>query len=110
MIRRPPRSTLFPYTTLFRSGTVAAYRRQLTDQAGTAAPQHPGRRRPGVRLARLVHVAGEQPERDGGQLARGIGAGRPAHLLRPDERELVAHAVGEVQPVPQLAVPPRCLA
>src|SRR5258708_14985579 len=24
MIRRPPRSTLFPYTTLFRSGKVAA--------------------------------------------------------------------------------------
>src|SRR5258707_6029767 len=24
MIRRPPRSTLFPYTTLFRSGVVAA--------------------------------------------------------------------------------------
>src|SRR2546427_8235383 len=24
MIRRPPRSTLFPYTTLFRSGTVTA--------------------------------------------------------------------------------------
>src|SRR3712207_6851972 len=24
MIRRPPRSTLFPYTTLFRSGRVAA--------------------------------------------------------------------------------------
>src|SRR5690554_7152100 len=26
MIRRPPRSTLFPYTTLFRSGMVARYR------------------------------------------------------------------------------------
>src|SRR3712207_8136866 len=25
MIRRPPRSTLFPYTTLFRSLTVAAF-------------------------------------------------------------------------------------
>src|SRR3712207_8977751 len=25
MIRRPPRSTLFPYTTLFRSGTMAAF-------------------------------------------------------------------------------------
>src|SRR5256885_5270351 len=25
MIRRPPRSTLFPYTTLFRSGTEAVY-------------------------------------------------------------------------------------
>src|SRR3712207_9110334 len=30
MIRRPPRSTLFPYTTLFRS---AALRRYLTDLA-----------------------------------------------------------------------------
>src|SRR3989442_4889515 len=26
MIRRPPRSTLFPYTTLFRSHTAAVYR------------------------------------------------------------------------------------
>src|SRR3712207_8056594 len=26
MIRRPPRSTLFPYTTLFRSGDVRAWR------------------------------------------------------------------------------------
>src|SRR5256885_12241092 len=25
MIRRPPRSTLFPYTTLFRSAAVSAY-------------------------------------------------------------------------------------
>src|SRR2546426_8356465 len=27
MIRRPPRSTLFPYTTLFRSGLVASINR-----------------------------------------------------------------------------------
>src|SRR2546425_5977178 len=27
MIRRPPRSTLFPYTTLFRSGIMGARRR-----------------------------------------------------------------------------------
>src|SRR3712207_7054190 len=27
MIRRPPRSTLFPYTTLFRSGVYAAFTR-----------------------------------------------------------------------------------
>src|SRR5687768_18037637 len=25
MLRRPPRSTLFPYTTLFRSGEIAAH-------------------------------------------------------------------------------------
>src|SRR2546430_13673934 len=32
MIRRPPRSTLFPYTTLFRSG--------LDEQASVAIPEH----------------------------------------------------------------------
>src|SRR5437016_7328645 len=30
MIRRPPRSTLFPYTTLFRSSTKARFRKPLT--------------------------------------------------------------------------------
>src|SRR2546426_8809408 len=29
MIRRPPRSTLFPYTTLFRSGRAAGVERHL---------------------------------------------------------------------------------
>src|SRR5438270_3751959 len=29
MIRRPPRSTLFPYTTLFRSGTGMEYYRNV---------------------------------------------------------------------------------
>src|SRR5260221_3856772 len=29
MIRRPPRSTLFPYTTLFRSGILAQRQKQL---------------------------------------------------------------------------------
>src|ERR1039457_4256543 len=32
MIRRPPRSTLFPYTTLFRSGTVTTYAIGATGQ------------------------------------------------------------------------------
>src|SRR3954449_1791026 len=40
MIRRPPRSTLFPYTTLFRSGRLARRRRQ------------PGLRNPGPRRTR----------------------------------------------------------
>src|SRR2546427_1448190 len=38
MIRRPPRSTLFPYTTLFRSvvafATVAPMQMRVLDQAG----------------------------------------------------------------------------
>src|SRR3712207_9145159 len=36
MIRRPPRSTLFPYTTLFRSGE----REQRKPQRDARAPQH----------------------------------------------------------------------
>src|SRR3712207_8501653 len=31
MIRRPPRSTLFPYTTLFRSALMAATQRPLAE-------------------------------------------------------------------------------
>src|SRR3712207_8989099 len=36
MIRRPPRSTLFPYTTLFRSAGEA-------DREGVRRPEHGGR-------------------------------------------------------------------
>src|SRR5256885_5359382 len=41
MIRRPPRSTLFPYTTLFRSGTgitAPAWRRNHLGAADRAGP------------------------------------------------------------------------
>src|SRR5256885_12524598 len=33
MIRRPPRSTLFPYTTLFRSASPAGYQFTLPEQS-----------------------------------------------------------------------------
>src|SRR3712207_7635876 len=36
MIRRPPRSTLFPYTTLFRSWSIAAWATQATVRASSA--------------------------------------------------------------------------
>src|SRR2546422_2330085 len=40
MIRRPPRSTLFPYTTLFRSFTVSAIgRAQMAAPVARAAPR-----------------------------------------------------------------------
>src|SRR3712207_9363632 len=45
MIRRPPRSTLFPYTTLFRSGPARAVR-----PGDGADPDHP--RRPPARRRR----------------------------------------------------------
>src|SRR2546430_7304724 len=45
MIRRPPRSTLFPYTTLFRSGVAADQRvgvLQRVEQAGSGGLPQPG--------------------------------------------------------------------
>src|SRR2546422_5280903 len=44
MIRRPPRSTLFPYTTLFRSRRQAGLRRLRDEMEGGG----PRRRRPPV--------------------------------------------------------------
>src|SRR2546426_3863907 len=71
MIRRPPRSTLFPYTTLFRSGDRARRRpggalsepalprarghvagRRLPPRLG-ALPRRGGRRRPDRKSTRL---------------------------------------------------------
>src|SRR5690348_17426341 len=37
MIRRPPRSTLFPYTTLFRSQHAGRNRRRLADQSDSTS-------------------------------------------------------------------------
>src|SRR3712207_8754269 len=42
MIRRPPRSTLFPYTTLFRSEVVAELDDRPDDQRVAAVGGHPG--------------------------------------------------------------------
>src|SRR3712207_7995896 len=60
MIRRPPRSTLFPYTTLFRSGHVA--RPPLRPRAAQQGPPLSGRsahgRRDRRRHAMRWRVAG----------------------------------------------------
>src|SRR5256885_6718429 len=62
MIRRPPRSTLFPYTTLFRS-------EQEIGHVGTSDQQHD-------------HRNGAEPQRDPGVL-RHFGAARMLH--RPQQ-------------------------
>src|SRR2546422_11306910 len=52
MIRRPPRSTLFPYTTLFRSRDPLAIRRPDGIDAATGVVGDPGDARP----VRVHHV------------------------------------------------------
>src|SRR5688572_31845763 len=52
MIRRPPRSTLFPYTTLFRSDG-----RRSRDHAGEQRDEHQPGHRGGERDPRRLHAA-----------------------------------------------------
>src|SRR3712207_7083547 len=59
MIRRPPRSTLFPYTTLFRSSLVAGGRDELPGRvgAGQVALERPQVRQLRHRVAARHHLA-----------------------------------------------------
>src|SRR5256885_12692701 len=70
MIRRPPRSTLFPYTTLFRSAPGQAAAQPVLVAARAGRRQHAVQRRPQV----------------AGQALLGDVAGRPAlQRLRSEE-------------------------
>src|SRR3989449_3276371 len=51
MIRRPPRSTLFPYTTLFRSGRESRRARRVGAPLGRSPPAAAAARRRGERSA-----------------------------------------------------------
>src|SRR5437763_12047993 len=71
MLRRPPRSTLFPYTTLFRSGPAPAPARRCSSRrraAGAARPRH---------RASPAHAA---PQLDVSSSGRG-----PVELTRSEE-------------------------
>src|SRR3712207_7285886 len=73
MIRRPPRSTLFPYTTLFRSRpiracSIATSRKRWSSAAAIkrddkASGKRPGRRRSGRRSRRSEEHTSELQSR-----------------------------------------------
>src|SRR5690348_18181240 len=54
MTRRPPRSTLFPYTTLFRSGLVVVGLDRLEGQLGDGGERVAGDGGHGVAVVELV--------------------------------------------------------
>src|SRR2546423_4919493 len=65
MIRRPPRSTLFPYTTLFRSVVAPGER---AGAAGRSVRRQAGQRRAPASLARLrrpCQPGGRRLQREG---------------------------------------------
>src|SRR5690242_21056875 len=74
LLRRPPRSTLFPYTTLFRSHALDRSRR--ADQRRTAPAALRGRRAEGQPRGRQDHrhlrrSGGDHPQRVPSSLRRG---------------------------------------
>src|SRR3712207_7120444 len=83
MIRRPPRSTLFPYTTLFRS------RDALRDErAVVRAPAERGR----VRLQALVAEVAHEDGLDLPRAVRPLGGARPDGEDRKSTRLNSSHA------------------
>src|SRR3712207_4211995 len=120
MIRRPPRSTLFPYTTLFRSD---AQRHHLPGQAGDVTQRlGGGQLRVGPDLLRVVlHPAGTGEVlavlalADGDQPAGAVEHDRPGRGGALVDREHVAlrhrpSSLALVGSVPGRAVSPRDLA
>src|SRR2546429_10001473 len=82
MIRRPPRSTLFPYTTLFRSASVLRHleRRGIPARRQGAAPAR-NRRDPlakgGLSVSHGDWHSVDERLVDGILAARGHGGGKP---------------------------------
>src|SRR5690348_17447542 len=70
MIRRPPRSTLFPYTTLFRSERRGQHREMIGEgiRAGVARSQQHRQRLGGIgapgpqRMESVAHLEGRSEE------------------------------------------------
>src|SRR3712207_8982471 len=83
MIRRPPRSTLFPYTTLFRSVVFpTAYQRM----AGTPAPGKGSGG--GVGSTRMLECAAEPTQPQSGWRRRGsTGARSEEHTSELQSRQ-----------------------
>src|SRR2546426_8815096 len=109
MIRRPPRSTLFPYTTLFRSQALPLVAERLEDRARTMgererpgedldarpAARHPDRLPFLRRLVRLTHLRAAVPGGARALCARNLEMGLHAELF---VRALTHRAVHLVSP------------
>src|SRR5256886_13176930 len=110
MIRRPPRSTLFPYTTLFRSRPPRAPVWTRGRAAG-APTRGPSAGAAGAYSWGRFRLRGHWPARHratpAGQLPHDVRQGAPA-AHDGDERQ-VQHVGGLVYHVPALLRPPQLL-
>src|SRR2546430_14940067 len=97
MIRRPPRSTLFPYTTLFRS-PAEAVRRVIVDHPRRLHERVADRRPHELEAARLQVPA---------ERACGVGHGGHPPPRRPPRLPPRARAAGAEPGAPAARPPPR---
>src|SRR3712207_4960158 len=90
MIRRPPRSTLFPYTTLFRSELVPTGHHRGELLAGDLA------------LAEVPHAAAaveqQEPVTDRVRVVRVVGDEHDADALVAGLRDVAEHHAGLLDP------------
>src|SRR5438270_1153002 len=81
MIRRPPRSTLFPYTTLFRSQVVVPVGR-------VAEPEQGRMRRPARALGADDAVPEQELGAEGGRVGRPVGRDRKSTRLNSSHSQI----------------------
>src|SRR5688572_31853248 len=92
MIRRPPRSTLFPYTTLFRSGSL------------NFLPRRPGPRVQQPRVLRRQDRKSTRLNSSHSQISYAVFCLKkkttrtPTSLLHPTSRRLAPHIIAAVPP------------
>ena len=91
MIRRPPRSTLFPYTTLFRSLTAAGIRAKVDYRQESV-----GKKIRDAEMDRLPYmlIVGDREEKDGTVSVRSRDAG---DLGGRDTEELAADMARQIE-------------
>src|SRR5438477_12543199 len=98
MIRRPPRSTLFPYTTLFRSpNAIVSVPTPRNEPVLAYAPGSPERKAVRAQLARMSSEVAEITPRIEG---RAVMTGRTAEAVMPhDHRHVFAvwHKAGTAE-------------
>src|SRR2546425_7566569 len=92
MIRRPPRSTLFPYTTLFRSPTRRLREREVSPGTG-ANRSSVSRAPPGGRLRGIVASRTDGPRAPTRQLAHTSRSGEPRSEEHTSELQSLAYLV-----------------
>src|SRR5439155_22517189 len=85
ILRRPPQSTLFPYTTLFRSAGDVAISAEIANRSARQLGHSVAQEIKILALHGILHLASYDHENDRGQMARKETRLRTLFSLRSEE-------------------------